>query len=105
GHNFVGGPDLQWRPVPTETFTAQALWSDTKTPDRPDLASVWDGRSLEDHAWLAYWQHATSNNDVFVQGKELGPDFRADEGFIPQVGYREGYFEAGYTVRPKNSFF
>jgi hypothetical protein len=26
-------------------------------------------------------------------------------GFIPQVGYREGYFEAGYTARPKDNFF
>jgi hypothetical protein len=36
---------------------------------------------------------------------EVGEDFRADNGFIPQVGYREGYFELGRTVRPKDHFF
>jgi hypothetical protein len=105
GHNAVFGPDFQWRPRPTETITGQALWSDSKTPNRPDLATEWDGRSLSDHAALLYWQHATPTIDWFLQGKDLGPDFRDDQGFIPQVGYREGYFESGYTMRPKDKFF
>jgi hypothetical protein len=33
--------------------------------------------------------------------KDLGDGFRADSGFIPQVGVREGYGEAGYTFRPE----
>ena len=49
--------------------------------------------------------HGTRNNDVFIQGQHVGPEFRADEGFMPQVGFREVYFEAGYTVRPKTAFF
>jgi len=105
GHNAVVGPDFEWRPRPTETITGQALWSDSRTPNRPDLASEWDGRSLSDHALQLYWQHTTPKVDWFLQGKELGPEFRDDEGFIPQVGYREGYFESGYTMRPKESFF
>src|SRR5262249_11511411 len=36
-HNRVFGPDFQWRPKPTDTFTGQILWSDSKTPNRPDL--------------------------------------------------------------------
>ena len=39
--------------------------------------------------------------DLFVQGQDIGRDFRDDNGFIPQVGYQEGYFETGRTIRPK----
>ena len=54
---------------------------------------------------LLNWSHNTPHIDWFVQGQDLGADFRADDGFIPQVGYREGYFESGYTLRPKDAFF
>jgi len=104
GHNAVIGPDFQWRPRPTDAITGQALWSDSKTPERPDLASEWDGRHLADHALLLNWSHNTAHVDWFLQGQALGGEFRADEGFIPQVGYREGYFESGYTIRPKDAF-
>lgn len=104
GHNAVFGPDVNWRPRPTDVISGQALWSDSRTPDRTDLAGEWDGRTLSDRALLLRWAHNTPKVDWFVQGQDLGPDFRADQGFIPQVGYREGYFEAGYTVRPKDSF-
>jgi hypothetical protein len=104
GHNAVLGPDFQWRPRPTDAVTGQALWSDSRTPDRRDLASEWNGRSLRDRAYLLRGTHNTRALDVFLQGQDLGPSFRADEGFIPQVGYREGYFESGYTVRPKSFF-
>ena len=104
GHNAVFGPDFQWRPRPTEAITGQALWSDSRTPTRTDLAGEWDGRTLADRALLLKWTHNTPKVDWFLQGQDLGPDFRADEGFIPQVGYREGYFVAGYTVRPKDAF-
>ena len=102
GHNAVLGPDVNWRPRPTDAIAAQALWSDSKTPDRPDLADEWNGQRLEDRALLLRWSHNTPHVDWFLQGQDLGPDFRADEGFIPQVGYREGYFESGYTLRPKD---
>ena len=104
GHNTVVGPDFQWRPRPTDTVTGQALWSDTQTPDRDSLAAEWDGRQLQDHALLLNWAHNTRDYDLFIQGKEIGGDFRADNGFIPQVGFREGYFETGYTLRPKDAF-
>ena len=104
-HNRVLGPDFQWRPKPTDTFTGQALWSHSATPDRPDLASEWDGRTLSDRALLLNWQHGTPKFDFFVQAQDLGPEFRADDGFIPQVGFREYYVQTGHTQRPKTNFF
>ena len=111
-HNRVFGPDFQWRPKPTDTFTGQILWSDTRTPNRPDLVVApndngveWDGRTLQDRSFVANWSHGSPNWDLFTQVQDVGREFRADEGFIPQVGYREGYLGGGYTLRPEKSFF
>jgi hypothetical protein len=104
-HNAVFGPDVRLQLRPTEVVEAQALWSDSKTPNRPDLATEWDGRSLSDNAMLARWSHGARTNDFFVQAQRFGTEFRADEGFIPQVGYRELYVEGGYTIRPQKQFF
>ncbi|HEV8117447.1 MAG TPA: hypothetical protein VGQ32_02920, partial [Thermoanaerobaculia bacterium] len=46
--------------------------------------------------------HTTRTWDWFTEYKDLGDGFRADNGFVPQVGYRENYGEAGYTIRPEN---
>ena len=104
GDNLVAGPDFQWRPRDADSFTGQFLISQSHTPKRPDLTSDWDGRDLSDHAAQLAWSHSTQHFDAYLQGQDLGPDFRADNGFIPQVGYREVYFETGYTVRPKDAF-
>jgi hypothetical protein len=103
-YNFVLGPDFQWRPRGADSFTGQALYSTKKTPDRPDLASEWDGRTQSDHAAQLSWSHGTPKVDWYIQGQEFGKDFRDDNGFVPQVGYREIYGEAGYTIRPKKGF-
>jgi hypothetical protein len=105
GYNAVFGPDFQWRPNPRDNITGQALWSSSETPNRPDLAAEWDGRTLDDHSYLLRGSHNTATVDLFAQGQDLGPDFRADQGFIPQVGYREIYLEGGYTVRSETKFF
>jgi hypothetical protein len=104
GYNRVAGPDFQWRPRPTDTFTGQALWSRSVTPDRPDLAAEWDARSLADRALMLNYQHADAHYDFVAQGLDAGREFRADNGFMPQVGYRELYVETGTTIRPKDRF-
>ncbi|HKQ56603.1 MAG TPA: DUF5916 domain-containing protein [Candidatus Eisenbacteria bacterium] len=104
GSNRVFGPDFQWRPRSTDSFTGQFLWSESQTPKRTDLTPEWDGRKLSDGGGLLYWSHSTGKQDWFVQGLSIGTQFRADNGFIPQVGYRELFFDAGYTIRPKDTF-
>ena len=104
GHNLVGGPDFQWRPGDKDTITAQFLLSDSHTPNRPDLATEWDGRDLSGHAAQAWWSHSTAKFDLFTQGTDVDRDFRADNGFVPQVGYRQTYGETGWTFRPTGFF-
>ncbi len=105
GYNRVFGPDFQWRPKPTDAITGQFLYADTRTPERPDLATEWDGRQLSDRAFRVDWSHSTRHEDWYIASQDIGVDFRDDNGFIPQVGFQEAYLSAGYTFRPSKSFF
>ncbi|HVD77005.1 MAG TPA: DUF5916 domain-containing protein, partial [Vicinamibacteria bacterium] len=100
GYNRVLGPDFQWRPSSQDTITGQALFSDSRTPVRPDLAAEWDGRALKGHGAIGWWSHSTKTVDWFAQYNDFADDFRADDGFVPQVGYRRTDLEGGYTFRP-----
>lgn len=104
GSSRVLGPDFQWRPTEADTVSGQLLLSRSVTPNRPDLADEWDGRTLSGHAAEASWSHSTDTVDWYLNYEDYGDEFRADLGFVPQVGYRQGYGEAGYTFRPKGFF-
>lgn len=97
GHNRVIGPDFQWRPNASDSVTAQFLYSDTENPNRPDLSGAWNGESFTSHAVYLGWNHQKRTHDWFLEGRDLGDNFRTDLGFIPQVGYRE--LAAGYGRR------
>jgi hypothetical protein len=90
GYNRIFGPDFQWRPSGRDTITGQALFSWTLTPDRPDLAAEWTGQSLAGHGLDLWYSHQTSKFDWFGEGKDFSDEFRAYNGFVPQVGYRPG---------------
>jgi hypothetical protein len=100
-HNRVAGPDFQWRPSGSDVITGQWLVSDSRTPNRPDLASEWTGQSFHSQAGMLQWSRSLKHFDTFNQFKRIGDRFRADTGFIPQVGYREFVSFSGWTVRPK----
>lgn len=104
GNNRVFGPDFQWRPKPADVLTGQFLWSTSDTPSRPELADEWDGRELSGHAYHLWYNHFTDLIDVYLEGRDVTDEFRADTGFVPQVGYREAYGEVGHTFRPKGFF-
>lgn len=104
GHNRVLGPDFQWRPNDQDSVSAQFLWSDSETPDRPDLAAEWNGQDLSGHGARLQWSRGTRTYDFTAAYIDVADDFRADLGFIPQVGVREGYFEGGWTFYPKGFF-
>ncbi len=104
-HNRVLGPDFQWRLGDRHTFTGQLLYSDTQTPVRPDLADEWNGQQLRGHAIEAWYQYSTRTVDYFAEARDVDEEFRADTGFIPQVGFRLAYSELGYTWRPEKQFF
>ena len=104
GHNRVIGPDFQWRRNDSDALTGQLLVSQTEDPNRPDLSSAWQGRSSTAHAFSMRWNHFVTKNDGFFRVSDIGNDFRADLGFITQVGYREAAGETGYHWWPEDRF-
>jgi Domain of unknown function (DUF5916) len=105
GYNFVTGGDFQWFASPSDRLQGQFLLSKTQTPDRPELALEWDGRELSGPAGELEWAHSTSTLDWTATLREVSSGFRAYNGFVPQVGFREGYAEAGYTLHPDQGVF
>ncbi len=105
GHNRVLGPDFQWRPSESDAVTGELLYSNTENPNRPDLSSAWNGARTSSHAFHADWNHQVQSYDFGFAVNDLGKDFRADLGFLPQVGYRDigGYY--GRRYYPRNSIF
>ncbi|HZT76195.1 MAG TPA: DUF5916 domain-containing protein [Vicinamibacterales bacterium] len=99
-HNRVVGPDFQWRPSGRDVVTGQWLYSETKTPDRVDLADEWTGQRLAGSAAQVYWNHNTRHLDWNAKYVDVGSGFRSDVGFIPQVGYREAYAQTGWQTYP-----
>jgi len=103
-HNRVFGPDFQWRLGEHHTFTGQFLLSRTTEPNRLDLSSQWNGENLNGSAGYAWYQYSSAKNDFYLNYSDYSDDFRADNGFVPQVGYRGSYGEYGHTFRPKGFF-
>ncbi len=98
--NRVLGPDFQWRPNGRDELTAQFLYSTSLTPGAPDVHAEWDRRRLGGGALFVQASHSDPKLDLVVRVLDVAPGFRADSGFVPQVGYRE--------VRPivqRNFFF
>jgi hypothetical protein len=101
GHNRVFGPDVQWRPNESDRLTAQLLVSDTKNPNRPDLSTAWNGETLRSHALSVAFGRQRPRYDWGINAHDVGDGFRADLGFIPQVGHRELTGSAGLSFYPE----
>ena len=103
GYNRVLGPDFQWRPKDGETLTGQILYSRTHVPDAhcpvPGTCDAEDS-----HAANFWYQHTDKHWDAYSEYRDFGDDFRADVGFVPQVGFREFYAEGGWSHHPTTGF-
>jgi Domain of unknown function (DUF5916) len=91
GFNRVGGPDLFWRPSETNQITGQWLLSRTKDSTVDDST---------DYALSLGWLHSESSKFFQIDYQRLGHDFRADNGFVPQVGIERKAGTGGYRFYP-----
>lgn len=96
-YNRVAGADLFWSLGSQDRITGQLLVSQSRTPDRPDLSSQWTGDKLSAAALSLEWQHDTKTWWWRSLYEDVGNDFRADLGFMPQVGYRRFRQNLGYN--------
>jgi hypothetical protein len=104
GHNRVFGPDFQWTPGDKDQVAGQVLVSSTQTPDRPDLSPAWTGQSQTSYAAYATWNHSSYHVNWSAVYRDFGEGFRADDGFVPQVGFREGVVNANYVFYTEGFF-
>ncbi|MCM2269132.1 MAG: carbohydrate binding family 9 domain-containing protein [Thermoanaerobaculia bacterium] len=89
GYNRVFGPDFQWKRGDTDVVSGQLLWSRSETPVLPEIADEWDGRQLSGRAALVSWDHGAGAWDWNLSASDVDGEFRADNGFMPRVGYRQ----------------
>lgn len=88
--NTVLAADSFYRMTDSDSVRAQFAGSRTTYPDA--LATAFGQRhgSFEGHALSAGYSHADKNWTWSANYEELSPEFRADSGFVNQVGIRYG---------------
>jgi hypothetical protein len=100
GHNRVFGPDLNWRPNDSDQVSFEVLHSDTRDP-----AGILGSASSTGNALVGTWNRQKDKYDSFLEARDFGDGFRADLGFLPQVGYREIDGGGGLRFFPEKGFF
>ncbi|MBL8517071.1 MAG: carbohydrate binding family 9 domain-containing protein [Betaproteobacteria bacterium] len=97
GHNRVASADVVWRPNAEQRLRAQLgqSWT-TALPDANGRLA--QGASRNDHSAFVDWFHNGVTWNHYLQYEEMGKDFRADNGFISQSGFREVVYEGRYKL-------
>ena len=93
--NRVAGVDGDLRFTATDRVRFQVLASATRYPGAVAEAFGQSGGELRDWAGQASYSHSTRHVEAWAEVGRIGTEFRADSGFLPQVGYTEA--EAGFT--------
>jgi hypothetical protein len=105
-HNRVGGIDGLLRLTKSDTLTFQILGSQTAYPQETAAAYGQDPDGLSGYAGRIEFNRQTRSYLVFGEYADIHPDFRADLGFMPQVGYRQFELGGGYLYFGEaDSFF
>jgi hypothetical protein len=85
--NGLAGIDGRWRPTAADVVTAQALTARTEYPDAfASRFGLPQGR-LEGDALIAAYSHSAREWTWNANWERVDDEFRADLGFMPQVGY------------------
>ena len=90
-YNRVAGPDVVWFPTTEHRIRAQLLGSWTTA--HPLAGSLVKGELRESHAALVDWNYRGARWNQYLNVEDVGRDFRADNGFFGQNGYRRVYSE------------
>jgi hypothetical protein len=97
--NNVAGVDARWQKG-VHTATAQFLHSQSEYPAA--IVDSYKGELGNDatpsgNAWRTQYSFSNRNWNASVQHWEIDPGFRADLGFMGQVGYDKSVAGGGYT--------
>jgi hypothetical protein len=86
GYNRVAGPDFVWFPTIEHRLRAQVLGSWTTA--QPVNGEIAKGELASSHAALFDWVYRGTEWEQYLDLEDVGRDFRADNGFVTQNGYR-----------------
>jgi len=91
GYNRVMGPDFVWFPDVEQRLRAQVLgsWTTAQPVDR----RLVKGELASGHAALVDYAYRGTQWEEFLDFEDVSRDFRADNGFFFQNGYRRIYSE------------
>jgi hypothetical protein len=93
-YNTVAGPDIAWRLSPTTRVNAQ--WLTSRTRGDGEFPGIGDRQAASGDAASIDLLHESRHWRGTLLLRELDEDFRADNGFIPQVGIRQVATELRY---------
>ena len=85
--NSVYGADGLWRPTASDRVRVQVLESQTEYPSAFAAANGLEQGAFDGRAMRAGYSHDTQKWNWYGRYEEIDPGFRADLGFLPQVGY------------------
>lgn len=86
-HNSVYGIDGLWRPTGSDRVIVQVLQSETEYPSAFASGLGLRTGAFQGTAWRAAYTHDSRNWEWYLRHEDMDPGFRADLGFLPQVGY------------------
>ena len=102
--NRVFGVDGNFRVTEKDTITGQLLGSRSEYPDSI-VTDFGQQPEMDDVAGRVQYRHNSKHWYWGATYEDIGTEFRADSGFIPQVGYRytnAGIEHVGYGEKGKN---
>lgn len=91
--NRVLGMDANWRLSNTDEINLQFLTTHTQYPGATATEFAQKTEPFDSTGLNLAYVHRSRSWNWFIDFQTLGRDFRADLGFVPQVGYRE--YEVG----------
>ncbi len=94
--NRVASADGVFRPTESDKFTVDAALSRTRYSQAMQDEFEIGSETISGHALNLKYVRTKRQYFIFAEYADRGDDFRADLGFIPQVGFRELEGGAGY---------
>lgn len=88
GYNRVAGTDFSWQRNDGERLRGQVLLSAT-TAHADAQGQLQRGPSKTGHAAILEWMREDEDWGYFAATENISDDFRNDNGFFSQVGYRD----------------
>jgi hypothetical protein len=103
--NLVFGADGKWRFDKANSLSFQALGSQTQYPDAMALANGQPLGTFDDHAGRVEYDYDTREYSFYAIYWDIGRDFRADMGFMPQVDFTKPVIGGRRNWYPTGGFF